>query len=189
MRWTRYIPSLMDTLTRTKRASPRQRGCLTKHIFDWMAHASNLAKGSSPHIRHDRSLCPFCNEPETQYHINVSCTHPPVVEMQQTLKRQIMNFFQSYRHQSLPQHQHWIILLIDYVQDTLWVDSFAGGNIWSGRWTRQLLLDLLPDWEDVLITPNAFNGGIKWLQQITAILQRTKKCFKPHDGPNYSRRN
>ncbi len=98
-RWTRYLPSLMDAFTRTKRASPRQRGRRTKHIFDWMAHATNLAKGSTLHIRHDRSLCPFCREPEThQHHINVSCTHPPIVEMRQALKRQIMNFFQSYRH-------------------------------------------------------------------------------------------
>jgi hypothetical protein len=131
----------MDTLTRTKRASPRQQGCLIKHILGWMAHASNLAKGSSPHIRHDRSLCPFCNEPETQYHINDSCTHPPVVEMQQTLKRQIMNFFQSYRHQSLPQHQRWMILLIDYVQDTLGLTpsqegtSGMGGGLVNYCWT------------------------------------------------------
>ena len=55
-RWTRYIPSLLDTLTRVKKASPRQRGRRTKHVFDWMAHASNLAKGSLPCARHDRSF-------------------------------------------------------------------------------------------------------------------------------------
>jgi hypothetical protein len=45
-RWTRFSPSLMSTLTRIKKPSPRQVGRRTKHLFDWMAHSHNLAKVS-----------------------------------------------------------------------------------------------------------------------------------------------
>ncbi len=38
---------------------------------------------------------------ETQQHINVSCTHPPLLEMRRTHRRPIDKFFQSYRHQRL----------------------------------------------------------------------------------------
>jgi hypothetical protein len=176
-RWTRYIPSLLDTLTRVKKASPRQRGRRTKHVFDWMAHASNLAKGSLPSTSHAHSLCSFCSAPETQHHINVSCTHPPVVEVRQTMQREIMLFFQKYRHHHLPQQHRWIIPIVDYIEDNLWADSIEGGDIWNGRWTRQLLLDLMPDSEMSPITPKDLVGGIKWLQQITAILQRTQKML------------
>ncbi len=64
-RWTRYCPSLMSALTCIKKPSPRQQGRRTKHLFDWMAHSHNLAKGSPQHARLARSLCVFCGLPET----------------------------------------------------------------------------------------------------------------------------
>ncbi len=128
-RWARYIPSLVDTLTQTKRASSRQRGRRTNHLYDWMAHASNLAKVSPAHLRLDHSICTFCNSPATQYHINVACTHPPIVEKRRTMRsRKIDEFFQSYRHQSLPQQHRWITHRLDFVGDNLWVNSEDGGR-------------------------------------------------------------
>jgi hypothetical protein len=97
--------------------------------------------------------------------------------MCQTMKREIMHFFQNFRHQHLPPQHRWIIPLVDYIEDTMWNDSVEGGDIWNGRWTQRLLLDLMPDSETYPITPKAFKGGIKWLQQITAILQRTQKIL------------
>lgn len=59
-RWTRYRPSLIATLTKVKRPTPRQKG--------------------RPYTRVNASLCRFCGVPETQQHINVAYTHPPLVE-------------------------------------------------------------------------------------------------------------
>jgi hypothetical protein len=85
-RWTRFSPSLMSTLTRIKKPSPRQIGRRTKHLFDWMAHSHNLAKGSPRQSRLERSLCVFCGLPETQCHINTSCTPPPLVEVRNLIR-------------------------------------------------------------------------------------------------------
>jgi hypothetical protein len=54
-RWSRYNPSLMAMLTRVKHSTPRQRGRRIKNLFDWMAHASNISKGSPAH-RKDGSV-------------------------------------------------------------------------------------------------------------------------------------
>ncbi len=80
----------MSALTRLKRSSPRHRGRRTKHLFYWMAHSHNLAKGSPQHTRLDRSLCVFCGGLlETQCHINTSCAHPPLVEVRKLIRRQV----------------------------------------------------------------------------------------------------
>ena len=176
-RWTRYVPSLMDSLTRTKRASPRQKGRRTNHLFDWMAHASNLAKGSPTNLRADKSRCQFCNLRETQHHINVACLHPPMVEMRKSLRRKIDEFFQAYRHQPLPQHSRWIIPIIDYIEDQVWQDTEAGGDIWNGRWTRFTLHDLLPDGRDLFIPSREYKITLGWLQRLTALLQHAQRTL------------
>jgi hypothetical protein len=68
-RWTRYCSTLMAALTKIKRSSPRLKGRRTKHIYDWMAHAHNLAKGASPATHQNASSCKFCGETETQQHV------------------------------------------------------------------------------------------------------------------------
>ena len=119
---TNYIEAAYPPTERAANEARRR----TKHVFYWMAHASNLAKGSLPN---DRSLCPFCNASETQHHINVSCTHPPVVEMRKMMQREIMIFFQKYRHHHLPQQHRWIIQIVDYIEENLWADSIEGGYL------------------------------------------------------------
>jgi hypothetical protein len=84
----------MAKLTRTKKLTPRQRGRRTKHVFDWMAHAHNLSKGAPRHLRGEQWRCALCGLPETQQHVNVACTHPPLVELRKTHRRHIDNFFQ-----------------------------------------------------------------------------------------------
>jgi hypothetical protein len=67
-RWTRYCSTLMAALTKIKRSSTRHKGRRTKHIYDWIVHAHNLAKGASPATHRDASSCKFCGETETQQH-------------------------------------------------------------------------------------------------------------------------
>jgi hypothetical protein len=51
-RLTKYCAALKATLTKTKLKSPRHIERRTKHIFDWMAHAINLAKESPASMGH-----------------------------------------------------------------------------------------------------------------------------------------
>jgi hypothetical protein len=94
-RWQRYNASLMAMLTAIKRPTPRQRGILTKHLFDWMAHAGNLSKGLPTHRRYEMSRCSFWGQ-ETQQHINVACPHPPLTEIRCSHRRLVEDFFQMY---------------------------------------------------------------------------------------------
>ena len=148
-KWTCTIDpiySLVDqSRYKNKTGSLRQCGGRTKHLFDSMARAFNWAKGSPTNLRLDYSARRFGNEPETQHHINVACTHSPIVEMRRTLRRKMDKFFfQSYRYQFIPTHR-WIIPLLDYLEDNLWADSKAGRDIWNGRRTCHLLASDSPD--------------------------------------------
>jgi hypothetical protein len=75
-RWTRYCTPLLVSLTKAKNKSPRHLRRRSKHLFDWMAHAANLAKSATPYTRISASMCKFCGVPETQQNINVACTNP-----------------------------------------------------------------------------------------------------------------
>ena len=171
-RWTRFSPSLMSTLTRTKKSSPRQIGRRTKHLFDWMAHSHNLAKGSPRHSKLERSLCVFCGLPETQCHINTSCTHPPLVEVRNLIRRQTEELLLSLRHQALPQNRQWVLSLITHMEDHIWTDSVLGGDLWNGRWTRDGIQDLLPESVNAKISPHDYIKGLAWMRKLTGILQK-----------------
>ncbi len=56
-----------------------------------------------------------------------------MVEMRKFLRQKIDEFFQIYRHQPIPQHSRWIIPLLNYVEEHIWQDSEAGGDVWNGR--------------------------------------------------------
>lgn len=47
---------LMALLTEVRRPTPHQKGRRTKHLFDWMAHAVNLAKKRISRTPQTRSL-------------------------------------------------------------------------------------------------------------------------------------
>jgi hypothetical protein len=175
MRWANFCVPLMASLKKTKRKSPRYVDRRTKHVFDWMAHATNLAKGSSVELRSDRSRCRFCAAPETQQHINAACPHPPLVEMRRHQRSRIDEFFQCYRHQHLSASDRWIIPLLDYMEDNLWTDTEAGGDIWNGRWTPHLLNTLLGDASHTPIERRECQRALNWLKQLTGLLQTAQR--------------
>ncbi len=104
-----------------------------------MAHATNLAKGRPVSVQTDRSRCRFYGTSETQQHINAACIQPPLVEMRRHQQKRIDEFFQYYRHQHLPASDWWVIPLIDYMEEHIWTDSKAGGEVRNSRWTPTLL--------------------------------------------------
>jgi hypothetical protein len=139
----------MVTLTHAKqRQSSRARGLLVNHLYDWMAHESNLAKGTDENSRATAAKCPLCETAATQAHINTSCSHPAMLDLRILLKRDIDIHFLSLQHTVLPAAQRWISLLMH-----LWEDSERAGDIWNGRWSRQLLADILIEHADTQISP------------------------------------
>lgn len=120
----------------------------------------------------------------------LSCTHSSIVEMRQTMRPQITNFFQSYRHQPLPQPE------LDNPPPRLrrghpslsWLSS--RWDIWNERWTRHLLLHLMPDSETMTITPKAYtrlksNGSGKSPIYFNA----PREFSTSHVEPSYSLKN
>jgi hypothetical protein len=178
-RWSKYCTPLMAILTHSKHRSPRHIGRCTKHLYDWMAHASNLAKGSPLQHRDLQSRCHFCSLPETQQHVNAICTHPPLVEMRLTQRRRIDEFFLGYRHQHLPTSARWVIPLLDYMEDHLWSDTEAGGDIWNVRWARDLLSSLLGPAASRKEEPRAFKHALHWLQKLTGLLHIALQSSPP----------
>jgi hypothetical protein len=165
----RYDSSLMAKLTKLKQTTPRQRGRRTKHLFDWMAHARNLSKGSYIHCRNDHSRCTFCGSPETQQHINVACSHPLLVELRHTHWRHI----DTYRHHNLPIGQRWIVPIIEHMEDHLWSDTELGGDNWNGR----LLEELLPISSTHKIAPADLKASLNWMRRITLLLQHAQRAL------------
>jgi hypothetical protein len=177
IRWTRYCTPLLASLNKTKIKSPRHLARQSKHLFDWMVHAANLSKGATPYTRLSASTCKFCGVPETQQHINVACTHPALVETRRTFRRAIDEFFLCYRHQNLPTMDRWIAPLIDHMESTIWQDTQASDDLWNGRWTEETLQSLLQDNATYRITQRHVVTTLKWLQQLTNLLQRTQKAI------------
>ncbi len=171
-RWTRYCPSPMALLTKVrddprpvKREDVQRR---TKHHFDWMAHAVNLAKESPKSLKRNHSLCTSCGQPETQSHVNVSCSHPPLVEA-----RRVDEFFMTYRHTAIPPAQRWIAPLMNHMENHMWDDTEEGGDIWNGRWTRSKLDNLIPDASSYLLSQKMFTPAIRRLTEILQWVQST----------------
>lgn len=141
--WLRYTASFMAMLNTTKKSTPRQRGLRTKHLFDWMEYAQNLSKSSPIHRHNEMSRCSFCGLPETQQHINVACSHPPLVELRRSHRRYLDEFFQMYLHQHLPAGQRWIAPILDYVETHFWNDTELGRDIWNGSWKPSVFEEAL----------------------------------------------
>ncbi len=78
-RWTNYSIHWMATLIRASQLMPKHR--LSKHLFDWMAHASNLAKSAPDDQKHLHSKCTVCGGIEIQAHENTACRHPALRDL------------------------------------------------------------------------------------------------------------
>jgi hypothetical protein len=149
-RWIHNSAALMISLTDAKhRRSTRARGRLVNHLYDWMAYESNLAKGTTQDS--PSANCLLCGTPATQVHINTVCSHPALLDQRTLLKRDIDLHFLCLRHTALPPAQRWISLLMTYAEAHLWEDSARAGDIWNGRWSQQLLVELLSEHTDTQI--------------------------------------
>ena len=177
----------MVSLTHAKqRRSSRARGRLVNHLYDWMAHESNLAKGTAVETS---AHCPLCGTPATQAHINTVCSHPAILDQRKTLRRDIDMHFLCLRHTVLPPAQRWISLLMSYAEEHLWEDSEQAGDIWNGRWSHQLLGELLIEHSDTQIPSADYTIALHWLSNLTLTLQKTQTALicacvagVPHSG-------
>jgi len=182
-RWVHNSAALMVSLTHAKqRRSTRARGRLVNHLYDWMAHESNLAKGcplakGSDECTRASANCPLCGTPATQAHINTVCSHPALLDQRILLKRDIDMHFLCFRHTVLPPAQRWISLLMHYAETHLWEDSERAGDIWNGRWSTHLLRELLIEHSDSHIPPADYSTAMLWLSNLTLILQKTQTAL------------
>jgi hypothetical protein len=130
-RWIHNCSALMVSLTHVKQhRSIRARELLVSHLYDWMAHESNLAKGADECDRASTANCPLCGTSATQAHINtVVCSHPALLHQWILLKRDIDLHFLCLRHTALPSAQRWISILMHYAETHLWEDSERAGDI------------------------------------------------------------
>ncbi len=113
-----------------------------------------------------------------QQHINVACSHPPLVELRHTHRRHVEMFFQTYRHQNLPIGQRWLVPIFEYVEDHLWSDTELGGDIWNWRWSTKLLEDLLQISPTHKIAPADLKASLNcWLRRLTLLLQQAQRAL------------
>jgi hypothetical protein len=114
----------MSTLTKaTKYRSPWNRGRFVKHLFDWMAHASNLAKGLPMDTRTAASKCLLCGKIETQAHINTTRSHPALLDLRHLYRRQIDLYLLALRCTPLPPNHQWIRPILAFMETHLWDDT------------------------------------------------------------------
>ena len=63
------------------------------------------------------------------------------------------------------------------MEEHLWSDTEAGGDIWNGRWTRDLLSSLLGDAALRQEEPRTFKKALHWLQKLTGVLQTAQRSL------------
>jgi hypothetical protein len=63
------------------------------------------------------------------------------------------------------------------MEQHLWTDTEAGGDIWNGRWTRELLSSLLGDAASRKEEPQEFKKAMHWLQKLTGLLQTAQRSL------------
>ena len=85
--------------------------------------------------------------------------------------------FLSFRYTVLPAAQRWIALLMNYAETHLWEDSERAGDIWNGRWSRQLLADILLEHSDTQIPPKEYISAVHWLSNLTLTLQKAQTAL------------
>ena len=66
---------------------------------------------------------------------------------------------------------------MNYAETHLWEDSERAGDIWNGRWSHQLIADILIDHADAEIPPKEYTSAIQWLANLTLTLQKTQTAL------------
>jgi len=70
-----------------------------------------------------------------------------------------------------------VIPLLDYMEQHLWSDTEAGGDVWNGRWTSDLLSSLLGEAAPTSVNPRSFRRALRWIQQLTGLLQTAQRAL------------
>jgi hypothetical protein len=178
-RWIHNCTALMVSLTHSKqRRTTRARGRLVNHLYDWMAHEFNLAKGADMIRYASAAKCPLCGTLATQAHINAACSHPALQDQRILLKREIDLHFLCLRHTVLPPAQKRIMLLMQYAETHLLEELERAGDIWNGRWSQHLLNELLMiEHSDTEIPPADYSSAMLWLSNLTLTLQKIQTAL------------
>ena len=177
-RWNQYCAPLMATLNKAKMPLlARNRGRLVKHVYDWMAHSTNLAKSSTVIDHAHAARCLLCDGQETQAHVNTTCPHPTLMDIRQLHRRKIEEHLLCLQHQSLPKSQRWVRLLVDFAEDHMWEDTELAGDIWNGRWRRQDIDTILGRYASEVIPLEDLHQGLQWLTELTLRLQRAQQIL------------
>ncbi len=66
---------------------------------------------------------------------------------------------------------------MQYAEAHLWEDSERSGNIWNGRWSQQLLSEILIEHSDTQIPPADYSSAMHWLSNFTLTLQKTQTAL------------
>ncbi len=64
-----------------------------------------------------------------------------------------------------------------YADSHLWEDSAWAGDIWKGRWSQQLLAELLNEHTDIQIPSTDYTNALHWLSNLTRTLQKTQTAL------------
>lgn len=99
----------------------------------------------------------------TQAHINTTCFHPALIDLRLLHRRDISHRLLSLQHTVLPPAQQWVTLPISYAEVHLWKDSERAGDLWTGRWTRQTLQEILLEHTDSQIPRSNYASALHWL--------------------------
>ena len=66
---------------------------------------------------------------------------------------------------------------MQYTEEHLWEDSERAGDIWNGRWSQQLLSEILIEHSDTQIPQTDYSSAMQWLSNLTLILQKTQTAL------------
>jgi hypothetical protein len=69
------------------------------------------------------------------------------------------------------------LLLMYYAETHLWEDSERAGDIWNGRWSHQLLAEIVIEHADKQIPPKEYINAVQWLSNLTLTLQKTQTAL------------
>jgi hypothetical protein len=171
-RWTTYNFALAAYITSASRPrTPRARGRICKHLYDWTGHMHNLAKGiPDPTTRTMATKCPLCSGLDNQIHSFTTCTHPTLTHLRQTYRPTIDALLRTISQDRYPPTQRWIPPLFHYINQRIWHSDEIAADIWSGRWSPAMFRSAIGHLSDLHITKSDAQMGRNSLRALTTLL-------------------
>ena len=128
-----------------------RRTCI---LYDWMGHGYNTSKRNRKNHPHTAlpvppmAPCKFCSQHDDQAHIMLTCTNPLLSPIriaarvhQATIARQLLRESSSNTER----------FFIEQLNLASWLSSPpVTARIWTGMWTKETLIALLPPSHDML---------------------------------------